>query len=60
MTPSYRTIRDPIGSFDAGELRLDLDCLKGDIGPMGETPSPDTAARAAPDTEDFTGHDTRP
>lgn len=36
--PSYRPIRDPIGSFDAGELRLDLDSLKGDIGPMSETP----------------------
>ena len=36
--PSYRAIRDPIGSFDAGELRLDLDSLKGDIGQMGETP----------------------
>ena len=33
-TPSYRPIRDPIGSFDAGELRLDLDSLKGDVGPM--------------------------
>ena len=38
--PSYRAIRDPVGSFDAGELRLDLDSLKGDVGPMGETPSP--------------------
>jgi hypothetical protein len=28
-TPSYRAIRDPIGSFDAGELRLDLDSLRG-------------------------------
>ena len=39
-TPSYRPIHDPIGSFDAGELRLDLDSLKGDAGPMRETPSP--------------------
>jgi hypothetical protein len=38
-TPSYRPIRDPVGSFDAGELRLDLDSLKGDAGPMRETPS---------------------
>jgi len=35
--PYYRAVRDPIGSFDAGELRLDLDSLKGDIGQMGET-----------------------
>ena len=33
-TPSYRPIRDPIGSFDTGELRLDLERLTGDIGPM--------------------------
>ena len=32
--PSYRQIRDPIGFFDAGELRLDLDRLTGDIGAL--------------------------
>ncbi|MGH3275151.1 MAG: DUF3883 domain-containing protein, partial [Streptosporangiaceae bacterium] len=58
--PSYRPVRDPIGSFDSGELRLDLDSLKGDVGPMGETPSPGRAARAAPDAEDVTGLDNRP
>lgn len=36
--PSCRMIRDPVGSFDAGELRLDLDSLKGDVGSMGEIP----------------------
>ena len=39
IAPSYRALRDPIGSFDAGELRLDLDSLKGDAGPMGSTPA---------------------
>jgi hypothetical protein len=39
-TPSYRAIRDPVGSFDTGELRLDLERLTGDIGPMADTPSP--------------------
>jgi hypothetical protein len=58
--PSYRPIRDPIGSFDAGELRLDLDSLKGDVGPVSETPSPGAAAAAAPDAEDVTGHNNRP
>ena len=58
--PSYRPIRDPIGTFDAGELLLDLDSLRGDVGPMGETPSLGTAARAAPDAEDVAGHDIRP
>lgn len=58
--PSYRSIRDPVGSFDAGELRLDLDSLSGDVGPMGEIPSPGTAAVAALNAEDATGHDTRP
>jgi hypothetical protein len=57
-TPSYRLIRDPIGSFDAGELRLDLDSLKGDAGPM-ETPSPGTATATAPTAEDVTEHDAR-
>ena len=57
--PSYRATRDPIGSFDAGELRLDLDSLKGDVGPMGETPSPGTTAAAAPDGGDVTRHGTR-
>lgn len=36
-TPSWSRIRDPIGSFDAGELRLDLDRLTGDIGPLTES-----------------------
>jgi len=30
--PSYRPIRDPIGSFDTADLRLDLDNLRGDVG----------------------------
>jgi hypothetical protein len=60
MAPSYRPIRDPIGTFDAGELRLDLDSLKGDVGPMGEPPSLGTAAAAALNAEDVTGDDTRP
>jgi hypothetical protein len=58
-TPTYRAIRDPIGSFGARELRLDLDSLKGDVGPMGETPSPD-AAGATPNARDVAGHDTQP
>jgi hypothetical protein len=58
--PSYRPIRDPIGAFDSGELRLDLESLKGDVGPMGETPSWGTAAAAAPGADDVTGHDNRP
>jgi hypothetical protein len=55
-TPSYRPIRDPIGSFDAGELRLDLDSMNGDVGPMGETRRPD-AAGAALNAQDVAGHD---
>ena len=54
--PSYRAIRDPIGSFDAGELRLDLDSLKGDVGPTGEIPGAAPAAGGAPDAEDVTRH----
>ena len=59
-TPSYLPIRDPIGSFDAGEIRFDLDSLKRDVGSMSEIHSPDTTAAAAPDASDVTGHDTRP
>jgi hypothetical protein len=59
-SPSYRPIRDPIGSFDAGELRLDLDSLKGDVGPMGETPGAAPTIGGAPDTEDVTGQGLRP
>ena len=58
--PSYRPIRDPIGSFDAGELRLDLDSLKGDVGPVCETPRRDAPVEAAPNGEDVTGDDTPP
>jgi hypothetical protein len=36
--PSWSRIPDPIGSFDAGELRLDLDRLTGDVGPLAESP----------------------
>lgn len=37
-TPSWSRIRDPVGSFDAGELQLDLDRLTGDVGPLAEPP----------------------
>lgn len=57
-TPSYRSIRDPVGSFDTGELQLDLDSLKGDIGPMGETPSPGLPAGTGANAENVTSHDT--
>ncbi|MGW5266936.1 DUF3883 domain-containing protein [Microbispora sp. NPDC004025] len=40
--PSWRCIRDPIGSFDAGNLRLDLNSLTGDVGPLRESPDSDT------------------
>ncbi len=33
-TPSWSRIRDPIGAFEAGQLRLDIDCLTGDTGPL--------------------------
>jgi Domain of unknown function (DUF3883) len=37
-TPSWSRIRDPIGSFAVGGLRLDLDSLTGDVGPLAEPP----------------------
>jgi hypothetical protein len=37
-TPSWSRIRDPIGSFDAGQLRLDLNRLTGDVGPLNRAP----------------------
>ncbi|MFG1685201.1 DUF3883 domain-containing protein [Nonomuraea sp. NPDC049269] len=40
--PSWCRIRDPIGSFDAGDLRLDLNSLTGDVGPLRESSNPDT------------------
>ncbi len=36
-TPSWTRIRDPIGAFDAGELRLDIDRLTGDTGPLASS-----------------------
>jgi len=57
--PSYLPIRDPIGAFDAGELRLDLDRLRGDVGPMGENPSPDAAAGAEQNADIPTAHTPR-
>lgn len=36
--PSCRRVRDPFGLYDSGEIRIDLDSFKGDIGPMGEAP----------------------
>jgi hypothetical protein len=41
-TPSWSRIRDPIGAFEAGELRLDIDRLTGDTGPLAQ-PRPPTA-----------------
>jgi hypothetical protein len=32
--PSWNCFRDPIGLFEAGGLRLDLDRLLGDVGPL--------------------------
>lgn len=43
--PSYRRIRDPIGSFDAGQLRLDLDRLTGDVGALTASTAPDDPPR---------------
>jgi hypothetical protein len=40
--PSWFCIRDPIGSFDAGKLRLDLNSLTGDVGPLRESSDSDT------------------
>ncbi|WP_185845343.1 DUF3883 domain-containing protein [Nonomuraea sp. WAC 01424] len=40
--PSWSRIRDPIGSFDAGNLRLDLNSLTGDVGPLHESTDSDT------------------
>jgi hypothetical protein len=40
-TPSWCRVRDPIGSFDAGELRLDLDRLTGDVGALAKSPDSD-------------------
>ena len=57
-TPSYRAIRDPIGLFDTGELRLDLERLSGDVGPTGDAPSPRGRAEAV---EKYgAGHDIQP
>ena len=36
--PSWSRIRDPIGAFEAGELRLDIDRLTGDTGPLAQSP----------------------
>lgn len=33
-TPSWTRIRDPISAFEDGELRLDIDRLTGDTGPL--------------------------
>jgi hypothetical protein len=33
-TPTWRFVRDPIGRFETGGLRLDLDRLVADIGPL--------------------------
>jgi hypothetical protein len=57
-TPFFRVIRDPIGSFDAGELRLDLDSLRGDVGPMAEAPGSPAAATGTPNISTVTGHGT--
>ncbi len=38
-TPSWSRIRDPIGAFEAGELRLDIDRLTGDTGPLAQPPA---------------------
>jgi hypothetical protein len=37
-TPSWSRIPDPIGAFEAGELRLDIDRLTGDTGPLSQSP----------------------
>jgi len=58
--PPYRPVRDPIGSFDTGDLLLDLDSLRGDVRSMDETPDPSTPAAAALNAEDVTGHVSRP
>ena len=41
-TPSWSRIRDPIGAFEDGELRLNIDRLSGDIGPLAESPASGT------------------
>ncbi|MHB1808130.1 MAG: protein NO VEIN domain-containing protein [Solirubrobacteraceae bacterium] len=33
-TPTWSCVRDPIGQFETGGLRLDLDRLVGDVGPL--------------------------
>jgi hypothetical protein len=33
-TPTWSCVRDPIGQFENGGLRLDLDRLVGDLGPL--------------------------
>jgi Protein NO VEIN, C-terminal len=42
--PSWSRIRDPIGSFDTGRIRLDLDQLVGDVGPLVEHQEADDSA----------------
>ena len=37
-TPSWSCIRDPIGAFEAGELRLNIDRLTGDTGRLDQPP----------------------
>jgi Domain of unknown function (DUF3883) len=44
IAPSWSRIRDPIGSFDAGRIRLDLDQLVGDAGPLVEHPEADDSS----------------
>jgi hypothetical protein len=43
-TPSWSRIRDPIGAFEAGELRLDIDRLTGDTGSLAQSPGTRTDA----------------
>jgi hypothetical protein len=51
-TPSWSRIRDPIGAFEAGELRLDIDRLSGDTGPLaqssGKRPDADDTKQPGP------------
>jgi hypothetical protein len=40
--PTWRRLADPIASFEAGELRLDLDRLIGDVGAVVELAAEDS------------------
>ena len=47
MSPSWICVRDPIGLFETGGLRLDLDRLVGDVGPLTSADE-DTVEEAGP------------